>query len=186
MSIREHEPMLRPLAMAAERANRPTAIVVFSAVLLLAACAFLMWSAGGVSAAEQRLERASSEAAAVNDIAQRIELLRDQGEQPESQDAKYRPVSNLLSTISAASDRVGLSSRPRITPLRDDEQFDGALVRRNIAGRVSGEQIGDALRWVETVVAQVDGLYVSQFKVTPSRTTGWNIEVRFSRWELKQ
>ncbi|MGP1308699.1 MAG: hypothetical protein ACTS27_00690 [Phycisphaerales bacterium] len=178
--------MLRPLAMAAERANRPTAIVVFSVALLLGAVIFLLWSARGVNAAEQRLERAVAEAAAVNDVAAQIRRIREEGSQAAPEDAKYRPAANLLSTISTASDRIGMSTRPQITPQRDDEQLRGPLVRRNIGARITGQEIGDALRWIETVVGQVDGLYVSQFKVTPSRTTGWNIDVRFSRWELKQ
>jgi len=186
MSVREQEPMLRPLAMGAERANRPTGIVVFSAVLLLASFAFLLWSSSGVSAAERSLRRATTEASDVRRIAAEIERMNDAGSQATTEEAKYRPAPALLSTISASADAAGLAPRPRITPQRDDEQRDGALVRKNVQASVEGQEIGDVLRWIETVVRQVDGLYVSQFKVKPSRTTGWNIEVRFSRWELKQ
>jgi type II secretory pathway component PulM len=186
MSVRRQEPMLRPLAMAAERANRPTAIVVFSGALLAASLVFLFWSAKGVNAAEARLRRATNEAIEVQRVAAEITRMRDAGTQSTGEEAKYRPIPTLLSSISASADQAGLSTRPQITPQRDDTQLDGALVRKNIGARVSGQEIGDVLRWVETVLRQVDGLYVSQFKVTPNRTTGWNIELRFSRWELKQ
>jgi type II secretory pathway component PulM len=186
MSVRRQEPMLRPLAMAAERANRPTAIVVFSGLLLFAAVVFLFWSAKGVSAAEARLRRATNEAVEVQRVAAEITRMRDAGTQSTGEEAKYRPIPTLLSSISASADQSGFSTRPQIIPERDDVQLDGALTKKRIRATVSGQEIGDVLRWVETVLRQVDGLYVSQFKVTPNRTTGWNIELRFSRWELKQ
>ncbi len=186
MSVLKHEPMLRPLALSAERANRPTAIVAFTAVLLVGAFGFLMWSAKGVGAAERRVERARGEAVNVALISEEIERLRTEETVTDTPDAKYRRNPNLLSTLSTSADVAGLSVRPRITPLKSDEQRNGALIRQNVSASISGQEIGDVLRWIETVLKQMDGLYVSQFKATPNRTTGWNIDVRFSRWELKQ
>lgn len=186
MSIREHEPMLRPLAMSAERANRPTAIVAFSGLLLAAAVGFLLWSANGVGAAERRLERAQSEATEVRRIAAEITRLRDTGAQDDTPDARYQRAPNLLSTLSSSADASGMTARPRITPQRSDEQRGGALVRQNVVASVNGQEIEAVLRWIESAVRQVDGMYVSQYKATPNRATGWNIDVRFSRWELKQ
>lgn len=186
MSVREHEPMLRPLAMAAERSNRPTAIVAFSALLLIGATLFLLWSSSGVAGARQRLVRAARESGEVERLAAQITQVRQAGASAPAEDAKYARAPNLLSGVSAAADQAGLRTRPRIAPLRSDEQRDGALVRQNVQGSINGEEVGPVLAWIETALRQTPGLYVSQFKAVPNRTTGWNIEVRFSRWELKQ
>jgi hypothetical protein len=186
MSILKHEPMLRPLALSAERANRPTTIVAFTGVLLVAAFGFLLWSANGVGAAERRVERAKTEAADVQRVSAEITRMRSEESVTDTPDAKYRRNPNLLSTLSASADAAGLTPRPRIVPQKSDEQRNGALVRQNVSASISGQEIGDVLRWIESVLKQIDGLYVSQFKATPNRTTGWNIDVRFSRWELKQ
>lgn len=186
MSVRDQEPMLRPLAMSAERANRPTAIVAFSAALLLGATVFTLWAARGVGAAEARRDRAVSEAREVQRLASEIERTRGSAERAPAEDAVYRPLPTLLSTISSSADQAGLSPRPQITPQRDDEQLGGALVRKNILCRVSGQEVDAVFRWIEITLRQAEGMYVRDFKATPNRTTGWNIEVVFSRWELKQ
>lgn len=186
MSIREQEPMLRPLAMSAERANRPTAIVAFSAALLIGAVIFTLWASKGVAAAEARRDRAVNEARDVQRLASEIERTRGSAERAPAEDAIYRPLPTLLSSISSSADQAGLSPRPQLTQQRDDEQFGGTLVRKNIMARVNGQEMSAVLRWIETTLRQAEGMYVKDFKTTPNRTTGWNIEVVFSRWELKQ
>ncbi|MBL0921310.1 MAG: hypothetical protein IBJ10_04180, partial [Phycisphaerales bacterium] len=69
---RDREPMLAALAGAAERANRPTAVVVFCAALLALALLFASISRAGASEARRAYENEASQLAAAQAVGAEI------------------------------------------------------------------------------------------------------------------
>lgn len=183
MSAREHEIMLGAMASAAERRNKPVALVAFGAALLAGAFAFYGWNAGQARSARAAFEREAQAAQKVGMIADRIVFERENAAVAGETDY-YAPNPTLLSALASSATGAGLTKTPAFT--QNTEDSGGPIVRKTVTARISAEAVETTLAWVERALGEVDGLHVASFSLKSTRATGWEVEVRFARWETKE
>jgi hypothetical protein len=184
-SPRDREPMLAALAGAAERANRPTAVVVFCAALLLLATIFALWTGRQASAAERAYVSAAGQLARAKAAADDIKRITAERAAGAGQTSVFDPEPRLLSSISNAlpADKIQ-STEIRFEP--NKEEIPGSpLVRQVVTCRsLQKLEIEPVFEWIAAALNAVPGLHITHFSMKPSRE-GWEITVKFARWELK-
>ncbi len=182
---RDREPMLAALAGAAERANRPTAVVLFCAILLLGATIFALWSGRQASAAERTYVSAAtqlSRARAAADEIKRINAARQSGA---TQTSVFDPEPRLLSSISNALPADKIQSTDLRFEQNKEEVPGSPLVRQVVTCRSLRKlELDPVLEWTGRALEAVPGLHIIHFSLKPTRE-GWEITVKFARWELK-
>ncbi len=183
MSLREHEPMLAALAGAAERKNRPTAVVAFAAALLVGATAYSLWNMKQARAARRAYEREGQVSLKVSALAEEVRSAVESAKTHSADTDPYAP-KELLSALSSAATSAGVTKPPSFVPTTD-ESPDSPLVKKIVVARLLGEPMSAVLAWIEKALAETPGLHVTQFNLKPTRS-GWDTEVRFARWEIKQ
>ncbi|MGD9691332.1 MAG: hypothetical protein AB7G17_00655 [Phycisphaerales bacterium] len=184
MIPREHEPMLNALARSAERANRPTSMVVFTALLLLAAVVFAGWSAMGARAASREFQREAAQRREVERAVSEIKALQAQRTQGAGALAAFAPEASLLSKMAQAATASGLTTPPQIQPPNREEMPGSPLIKQVVTARADGQEPSAVFAWLKKCLEDIPGLYVSQFALRPTRL-GWSVEIRFARWEIK-
>lgn len=182
MSLREHEPILAAMAGRAERANRPTAVVVFCTALLLAAVAFTAWASGRAAEAKREFRREAQTQAEVERLAGMIVEAREKKTRGEDESTVYAPETALLSKIGQAATRAQIDGIPRLRT-NTESLASSPLVRQVVTGTVENNEMDRVLRWITNALDEVDGLYVTEYTMKPTRR-GWEVTVRFARWEL--
>lgn len=183
MSLREHEPMLAALASGAERRNRPTSMVALCAALLVGAGAYALWSARSARAAHAAFVREAAASAKVEALAAQVVAIEDSLKSGPGDMGPYTP-RELLGSLASAATSAGLTDTPSFNPT-SEETADSPLVRKVIIARLLGKPLAPTLAWIEKALTDIPGLYVTQFNLKPTRQ-GWEVEVRFARWETKQ
>ncbi len=184
MIPREHEAMLHGLARSAERANRPTALVVFSVLLLLAALAFAGWNVLGMREASREFRREAAQRREVERAVGEIRAMREQRSQGAGALASFAPEASMLSKLAQAANAAGLTTPPQIQPPNREDIPGSPLVKQVVTARADGQEPGAVFAWLKKCLEDIPGLYVSQFALRPTRL-GWSVEVRFARWEIK-
>lgn len=184
MIPREHEPMLNGLARSAERANRPTALVVFSVLLLLAALGYAGWNWSDARAAAREFRRDAAQQREVERAIGEIRAMRAQREQGQGAQAAFAAEPSMLSKLSQAASIAGLTVPPQIQPPNREDTPGSPLVKQVITARADGQEPAVVFAWLRKCLEDIPGLYVSQFALRPTRL-GWSLEVRFARWEIK-
>lgn len=179
---REHEPMLGALARSAERANTPTAMVAFCAALLLGSGLFAAWQHRDANHARAELRQQVVAAAKVRTLADQIKMVRAEQALGGGAAAAYEP-KELLGAISRAAEGAKIVPPPSVRETR--EETTGPLTRKIVTANVRGHAMDHVLDWIRASVNDVPGLHVVQMTARTSPTDGWDIEIRFARWELK-
>ena len=111
------------------------------------------------------------------------EILRAIVESNADDTAPYAP-KELLGVLGAAATSAGLSKTPAFTQTIE-EGGDSAPARKTVTARLLREPLPAPLAWFQRALSPTPELYVTQFNLKPTRQ-GWDMEVRFARWELKQ
>lgn len=182
--LRDREPVLAALASGAERANRPTAVVIFSALLLLVVTIFALMSVRDASRARALYVWEAGNRAQVETVADQIRLVRKEEEVRKNQPDAFAPEPRLLSAISSAGSAAGLPpSLLRIEEGRE-EVPNSPLVRRTVTARLDGQPIEPVFEWLQGSLQAVSGLHIIQLSLKPT-PRGWDLTVKFARWELK-
>lgn len=184
MIPREHEPMLHGLARSAERANRPTTLVVFSVLLLLAAVAFAGWNGMDARTARREYQRDAAQQREVERAIGEIRAMRAQRAQGTGSQAAFTPEASMLSKLAQAATAAGLTVPPQIQPPNREDTPGSPLVKQVVTARADGQEPAAVFEWLKKCLQDIPGLYVSQFALRPTRL-GWSVEVRFARWEIK-
>lgn len=182
MSLREHEPMLAAMASKAERANRPTAVVVFCTLLLVGAVGFTIWSSGRASEARAAFRREAQAQAEVERLTTQIEEARERKSRGENELEGYSPETALLSKIGQAASRALIEPIPRLRT-NTESMTSSPLVRQVVTATVDDHEMEKVLAWITNALNEVDGLYVTEYSMKPTRK-GWEVTVKFARWEL--
>lgn len=167
-------------AAAAERRNRPRAMVVVSCVVLAVA---LVIAAAGVSArasARRTLARDLADQAAVEEMAQEWERLDAQAR--ESGDvALGTKIPNLVSKVEEAAARAGLKDplkKPRVTP----RSANGGTMNEYYYTDVKDPSLKALMEWLRLATTEIPGLEIVGVDLKPE-ATAWNMTVTLRRWE---
>lgn len=182
---RDREPMLAALAGSAERANRPTAVVVFCAVVLLVAVVFALLSRAKAAEARSAYDHEAGQLETARSVAAEIERINEERKNTTNAPGVFDPEPRLLSLVSGPLGAAGIQS----TEIRFDpnkEEIPGSpLVRQVLTCRtlvpMEAEPVFD---WVQRALNAVPGLHIIHFSMKPTGQ-GWEMTVKFARWELK-
>ncbi len=181
----DREPMLAALAGAAERANRPTTVVAFCAILLVVAAGFMFWSSGRASAAEKAYTIEARQLARAEAVAAEIRRINAEREAGANEGSVFDPEPRLLSSISGALPADRLQSTELRFEQTKEEAPNSPLVRQVVTCRsVRKLEIEPVFDWMTRALEAVPGLHIIHFSMKPARD-GWEITVKFARWELK-
>lgn len=181
---REAETMLSALAANAERANRPTAVVVFCVAALGAALIFAGWSFSAARGATRAFNRSIEEHRNVEQLASLLERLRSEQEQAQDRPDAYAPETRLLSTISQAAPRAGIDRTPQITG--SQETVAGSpLVRQIVAAQIDRQPVEAVTEWITIALRDIPGLHIVSLTMRPT-INGWQFQIRFGRWEYSE
>lgn len=183
LSPREHEPMLGALARSAERANTPTGMILFCTALLLAAAVFLFSQARDASAAKAAFKAQEASSAKIRALKADIERIRAEQLVGSGSAQAYEP-RELLGAIDAKAQEARL--KQPTNPRQTIEDAAGPLQRKIVNANVRNEPVQKVLDWINAAIRDVPGLHVAQMNLRASPSDGWDIEVRFARWELKK
>ncbi len=175
-------------AVAAERRNRPVALVAVAAAILIASAAFALYAS---------TQRARARAGMVSSqyTMQRLVNLREEIDAYQNSDAQrelqrqYAPMMrNIRSRLEHIADSLNIEKRAlQLGQISDRRMLglDSPLLLRTIEATINEGEIEQTLEWMQAVTDQIDGIFVSGVTLNPS-SEGWRVNVRFSRWEIEQ
>lgn len=182
----ERELHLRVLAASAERRNRPRALPVAAAALLAAGVAYSGWAVAQAGARDRELNAAAESNAEVMGLVNKIKAIReDRGHKP-VQD-QFRRDDQLLGKLERIHEGLGVAQRPTLMeqPRPRPLGLDAQLQERVVTATLLQMSMTDAMRWINTALADIPGLHVIGIEIRPDRARGWVVSVDLGRWELK-
>lgn len=175
-------------AVAAERRNRPTALIAVSVALLLGAIVFAVFASSARARARDDMRIAQN-------TLQRLENVRAEIVAYKNSDAQralkqqYAPMMrNIRSRLEQVAQRQGLPQRAlQLGQISDQRKLglDSPLLLRTIDATIAEGEVEQTLEWIQAVTDEIDGLFVSGVTLNPS-TDGWRLNIRLSRWEIEQ
>jgi len=181
------DPMLEAAAMAAaaERRNRPMALIFLATAALVAAGIYA--TMGAVSAAEAataadvRVRRYEQ----VERLAQQIERIRTDPGRAEKLET-FKPDPFLRTKLNQVAADLELSNQFQIgADRREGLSLDSQMRRVVIEVTLNSVSAETGMRWIDNAVREVQGLEVATVELTPT-PRGWNFKVRLGRWEISQ
>lgn len=165
-------------AAAAERRNRPTALLVAALLVLAIGAGALVSSLSARASAGRAMRLEQTREEQVVRLAAQFDSIERQRQ--DSGTDTFAPIPDLLSRIETAARDAGLSDRPPIPGQRSERSED--LTRRDYTYTMRDASLDRLLRWVELSTQTVPGLQVSSIELRPEQRT-WQVTVTFSRWE---
>ncbi len=165
-------------AAAAERRNRPTALLVAALLVLAIGAGALVSSLGARASAGRAMRLEQTREEQVVRLAAQFEAI-DRQRQDSGADT-FAPIPDVLSRIETAARDAGLADRPPI-PRQSSERSED-LTKRDYAYTMRDASLDKLLKWVELSTQTVPGLRVSSIELRPEQRT-WQVTVTFSRWE---
>jgi len=170
-------------AARAERANRPTYLLIGAAVLLMVALAALLWSWQARSVAESKL---STELALGQQFVEAAQRLGDVNATPKSGPSASEPIADLGSRMQALATRARIAKETvtkLIAPASRENVRSGSAIRRKFQyTNVREPTLEPLINWLSFAVDEIPGLKVYSLTIKPD-PTGWIMNVTFTRWE---
>ncbi len=186
MSRNESESGLQALAAAAQRRNRPTALLVVASVTFVVALIFALYAAGN---ARKAYKSAQSQAQSLQKIEEGVALLNAISTDTDQHDLLrlYRPAPRLLTTLENINQTLAIEPKPdvREQTKRAIIGLDSPIEGRVVTAQFNNVSLQQATQWINEALRRVNGLHVSSVDFRPS-ARGWIIRVDLTRWELKQ
>lgn len=172
---------LQALSGAAQRRNQPK-MLIFLAFVLILISAFYAFS--GFSAASSAKVRAQRQVDTDNQLDPRIERYNEltQGGAEGGLDERFPVNSRIRSTLETSADVFGLDS-PTVAQRPERAGLDYPLQRQIITANLSDAPLEPTLKWINSATRNIDGLYVAGVEFSPTKS-GWQVEVRYARWEV--
>ncbi len=172
----------------AERSNRPLALVVGAAALMLGALIYLLVGIiSSVSAESDRVAEAEA-FALIQREASALKALDDERNSPENAE-RFAPNASVIGDLLAIAGEVGLEGLAPSDTEDTSVRVEG-FTRRRIRVSGLGAVPGDALfRWLARA-AQIPGLEVQQITLRPANSAPdgqarWTSSVDFVRWQRR-
>ena len=179
---------LRALALAADRANKPTSLPLFAAILIAAALMFMLLSTVGL--ASRRAELASAQT-----YAQEIDGLLDSIKQRQTSSidlAKLYPrqpylqvnILELVATLGLEFQTSPTVSLPRENPIIPR----AGIYQSTVTCRLQTEPLDQILAWIDGILRfepHQGKVFISQISLAPSGA-GWQSTFEVSVYEHKK
>lgn len=175
--------------------NAPRSLPLIAAVALAGTIVYFGMQVQALASANDRLDRQKTNAGQVARLVSEITTLRTQAASGSDTGGVGAPLTDALRRFQTAADRSGVEIG---TPNESSEEYDG-VTERTYSYRLQGQQIDQALGWIDRAQNSIDGLEVKDIDVRPAgRTvrrgprgngntnTGWNVSVTFRRLERQQ
>ncbi len=175
-------------AVAAERRNRPVALVAVAAAVLIAASAFAIYASSQRAKARSGMRGAEYTMQRLVNLREEIDAYQNSDAQRELQ-RQYAPMMrNIRSRLEHIADSLNIEKRAlQLGQISDRRMLglDSPLLLRTIEATINEGEIEQTLEWMQAVTDQIDGIFVSGVTLNPA-ADGWRVNVRFSRWEIEQ
>jgi hypothetical protein len=172
---------LQALSGAAQRRNQPR-LLIFLAFVLILISAFYAFS--GYSAVSSSRIKAQRQADTDSQLDAKIERYNNltQGGAEGGLDERFPVNSRIRSTLESSADLFGLDT-PTVAQRPERAGLDYPLLRQIITANISDAPLEPTLQWINSATRNIDGLYVAGVEFSPTGS-GWQVEVRFARWEV--
>lgn len=172
------------MAGAAERRNRPRALVLLGMVAFAVACLYFLLGFRSYSEADRARARAAADYQRLARLAEDYAFYTGLSERQTAAGVFCPPEPRLLSTIRNIAVASGIES----LPIQDEstEQRGGLTRRRLRYVGVSDASAADLLTFVDRVASEVSCVRVYRLSLRPVRQTSWQMEVGFERLELSE
>ncbi|MEQ8850846.1 MAG: hypothetical protein RIB32_03585 [Phycisphaerales bacterium] len=184
---------LRAASSAADRANRPTPLILVPTLLLIAAAIFSLWSLRSFAGARSQLK---SQAARSAEITGLLDTLAAVKAEEKDTGRQFQKAAYLLTDLDEGTPeepghakRLGLNIRDVTdrrppSPVRDEE-----LVLRQVDCYISGQPLDKIFEWMNACLNDENykgRLFVYQVNLKPNRVSGWDAEpVTFGIYETR-
>ena len=173
-------------AAAAERANKPRWIIALGVVLLVIACIFLLVSFSTRSGVLRRVEVERKAAGDVQSLKDQLDLesaklaARGTAQNPRV-GAQIEALAGAMGVV--LSGPIGDSTSAAMSQLR--------MQQHEYNARTQNQDPENVFRWLiatqtspEMAGLEINRLVFRPGGATAANTPGWNVDVRFSRWEM--
>lgn len=167
-------------AAAAERRNRPRALIVVGALALLASSVALLGAWRARSGAERDLARGRGELARIESLEGELEALRAARSLAPDQGEQFRTPPDILQTFRDLGRQAGFTQDPPVPSPRRINVEGGQRVEW--AYTVYDASLAPLLEWARLVIERIPGTFVHQVKLRPAGER-WTMEVTFARFE---
>lgn len=165
----------------AERANKPTILLLLACLVLVGAVIFLMSSVSKVSDARGNLASRRANAEQMSILVAQLKQMREYSVEaaPMVQD----PDPQILSRITAVAANAGLATQLRVpvTPPKTVSR-DGTVQRAKWQYKFSDPSLAAVMRFASQAERDIPGMNVHAIRITPQNEQ-WAVELTLSRLE---
>ena len=165
-----------------ERANRPTMLVLFSAVLLAGALVWLLWAWSAQRDATRSLSFQQRKSERVAERVAQLLSLRARTTSGEAVNEGNTQLSQLLPRIASAASASGIKDNVPPPAQRRLSPAGTTAKQLLLEYNVADESLPALLAWIDKSLADVPGLESYKVVVSPEQQK-WRLKVTFSRWE---
>lgn len=168
------------VASAAERSNRPVALVVLAGLVFVIACAVLGVSATRQAAASAEVDRREAELEEMRGLV--IEYFANEGSGDEIDDLPPTG-QGILSRIEELARDAGIEGDLGLAGAGTDRVTDGVVLARGTYS-LRHDNLTEIMDWVGRVERSIQGVQVRRLSLRPQpRNSTWQFEIRFERYE---
>ncbi len=178
----ETELQLRSAANAADRKNRPAALVIGPAILLVLTLLYAIWSWAGYTSASRAYDAARADMHGTYDVLQRLLLANDTSSELED---RYERNAYLLTDIGDQGDggELGLAGKIGLELESMNDQGISPLQRNDPIGArrvnitIRGQELDKILEWINACLQDPrykGRLFVYSISLRPNPTKGWD------------
>jgi hypothetical protein len=166
-------------ASAQEKRNRPVALPLMAAVVLVASLIFAVYSLSARNEAMRARAKGMSDEVAVKQMAEEWDaLLRQERDAPGLGLGDKMP--NLLSRMENLAREAGLKATPA-NPRTSPDSRPGIVVTTYSYAAVKDASLVALMEWVRKAT-EIPGMEVTELKLK-AEPTDWTVDVTFRRWE---
>lgn len=181
---RDDRDELAAIAATASRRNRPSHLVLASAVLFLGSLAMAGSAFLSRGVAQRSLTSATAENVRATALIQRIDAIRAESAGTPGENAPigiYDPIDNILSRLIELGGQAGITVG---TPVEPPPRTVGAFVRREYKYTTTCNSIDSLFSWVRLVTDQIPGMQVISLSLIPQPASrSWTVNLTFARLE---
>ena len=177
---------LAAMAFTADRANRPTWLIVGAMVLLIIGLGYSLLQIAALSDAREDLARAQRMNVQID---QEIDRYQSLMQQEREEDRRWRPLPNMASDlVKIAEARNLFETEPRVDQRKERSlgQLAPDFTSWYVECRVQSEPLQAILTWVDASLESpfLRGVFLSRIELIPN-DTGWTANLRFRSYQKK-
>lgn len=164
----------------AERANKPTMLLLLAMLVLAGTFLFLLTSVSRLSEARGDLASRRSNAEQMAMLVAELKQMRDYSSEAATLVHESDP--QIMSRISQVAASAGVQGLPLPTSLPDITAKDRPVKRVRFSYQISNPSLAPVMQFLSQVEQQIPGMRVYAIKITPDKER-WSVGVTLSRLE---